>query len=75
MTTPQDLKNKLARRQTVAITFGRPQMKFADIRGHAQLNFDQLNVIAHHLHAVRIGEDQWQQKEKIKGTGNNDAHA
>jgi hypothetical protein len=50
-------------------------MKFADIRGHAQLHFDQLNVIAHHLHAVRIGEDQWQQKEKIKGTGNNDAHA
>ena len=42
--------------------------------GIPQLHFDQLNVIAHHLHAIRTGEDQWKQKENIKRTGDNDAY-
>jgi hypothetical protein len=42
--------------------------------GIPQLHFDQLNVIAHHLHAICTGEDQWQQKENIKKTGDDDAY-
>jgi hypothetical protein len=80
ITTPQDLINKirearLARKEKVEITFGRPQMSSMTYNGIPQLHFDQLNVVAHHLHAIRTGEDQWQQKENIKRTGDDDAYA
>jgi hypothetical protein len=67
ITTPADLINaireaRLARKETVEITFGRPQMSAMTSDGIPQLHFDQLNVTAHHLHAIRTGEDQWNQK-------------
>ena len=36
--------------------------------GIPQLNFNELNVISHHLHAIRTGEDQWNQKENTRQT-------
>ena len=36
--------------------------------GIPQLHFDQLNGIAHHLHAIKMGEDQWKQSENIRCT-------
>jgi hypothetical protein len=80
ITTPQDLTLKIreariARKEHVTVTFGRPQKSSMTSDGIPQLHFDQLNVIAHHLHAIRSGEDQWQQKENIKRTGDDDAYA
>lgn len=43
--------------------------------GIPQLHFDQLNVIAHHLHTIRTGEDLWKQKENIRLTGDDDLYA
>ena len=43
--------------------------------GIPQLHFDQLNVIAHHLHAIKSGEDQWNQKDSIRRTGDDEAYA
>jgi hypothetical protein len=80
ITTPQDLTLKIreariARKEHVTVTFGRLQKSSMTSDGIPQLHFDQLNVIAHHLHAIRSGEDQWQQKENIKRTGDADAYA
>jgi hypothetical protein len=80
ITTPQDVKDtiraaRLARKTTVEITFGRPQSSSLTSDGIPQLHFDQLNVIAHHLHAIRTGEDQWNQKENIKLTGDDETYA
>jgi hypothetical protein len=78
--TPQDLRDKIraariARKENVTIPFGRPPKSHMTSDGMPQLHFDQLNVVAHHLHAVRTGEDQWQQRENFKLTGDDDAHA
>jgi hypothetical protein len=78
--TPQDLRDKIcaartARKENVTITFGRPPKSHMTSDGTPQLHFDQLNVIARHLHAVRTGEDQWQQRENIELAGDDDAHA
>jgi hypothetical protein len=64
ITTPQDLQDiiraaRIAKKETVEITFGRPRLSSMTSDGIPQLHFDQLNVIAHHLHAIRTGEDQW----------------
>ncbi len=80
ITTPQDLQDtiraaRLAKKETVEITFGRPRLSAMTSDGIPQLHFDQLNVIAHHLHAIRTGEDQWKQKENIILTGDDDAYA
>jgi hypothetical protein len=61
--TPQDLRDKIraariARKENVTIPFGRPPKSHMTSDGMPQLHFDQLNVVAHHLHAVRTGEDQ-----------------
>jgi hypothetical protein len=79
-TTPQNLTLKIreariARKEHVTVTFGRPQKSSMTSDGIPQLHFDQLNVIAHHLHAIGSGEDQWQQKENIKRAGDDDACA
>jgi hypothetical protein len=66
---------RIARKEHVTVTFGRPQKSSMTSDGIPQSHFDQLNVIAHHLHAIRSGEDQWQQKENIKRTGDDDACA
>jgi hypothetical protein len=80
VTTPQDLTDKIraariTHQEHIDITFGRPQRSAMTSDGIPQLHFDQLNVIAHHLHAIKTGEDQWQQKENIKRTGDDDAYA
>ena len=80
ITVPQDLTQiireaRLARKDTVEVTFGRPQRSSMTSDGIPQLHSAQLNVIAHHLHAIRTGDDQWQQKENIRRTGDNDAYA
>jgi hypothetical protein len=81
ISTPQEFATKIREaritqgKESVEITFGRPQMSAMTSDGIPQLHFDQLNVIAHHLHAIRTGEDQWNQKENIKRTGDDDAYA
>ena len=80
ISTPQDLVDKIriariANKEHVTITFGRPQMSAMTSDGIPQLHFDQLNVIAHHLHAIKTGEDQWNQRENIRRTGDDDAYA
>jgi hypothetical protein len=80
ITTPQDLTLKIreariTRKEHVTITFGRPQKSSMTSDGIPQLHFDQLKVIAHRLHAIRSGEDQWRQKENIKRTGDDEACA
>jgi hypothetical protein len=46
----------------VRIQFARPNFTALNGEGIPTLNFDQLNVIAHHLNAIDTGEDQWQDK-------------
>ena len=80
ITTTQDLENKIrlarqANKEQVTITFGRPQMSSMTSDGIPQLHFDQLNVIAHHLHAIKTGDDQWNQKDNIRRTGDDEAYA
>jgi hypothetical protein len=80
ITTPQELTPKIreariARKEHVTVTFGRPQKSSMTSDGIPQSHFDQLNVAAHHLHAIGSGEDQWQQKENIKRAGDDDACA
>jgi hypothetical protein len=65
---------QLAHKQFIEVTFGCPQISSMTSDGIPQLHFDQLNVIAHHLHTICTGEDQWQQKENIKRTGDDDAY-
>jgi hypothetical protein len=78
VTTPQDVTTlirdaRLARKQRIKVTFGGPQRSSRTSDEIPQLHFDQLNVIAHHLHALRTGEDQWNQKDNIRRTGIFDA--
>ena len=80
VTTPLDLADKIrltrkANKEHVTITFSRPQMSAMTSDGIPQLHFDQLNVIAHHLHPIETGEDQWNQRENTRCTGDNDAYA
>jgi hypothetical protein len=63
----------LARKETVEVTFGRPQMSSMTSDSIHHLHFDQLKIIAHHVHTVRTGKDQWRQEESIKRTGDNNA--
>jgi hypothetical protein len=46
----------------VKIQFARPIWSALNGEGIPTLNFDQLNVIAHHLHTINHGEDQWEDK-------------
>ncbi len=51
VTTPQDLHDliraaRLARKETIEVTFGRPRLSAMTSDGIPQLHFDQLNVIA-----------------------------
>jgi hypothetical protein len=48
----------------VKIQFARPIWSALNGEGIPTLNFDQLNVIAHHLHAINHGEDQWEDKSE-----------
>jgi hypothetical protein len=80
ITTTEDLATQIrearrALKETVEISFGRPQMSSMTPDGIPQLHFYQLNVIAYYLHAIRTGEDQWNQKANIKRTGDDDAYA
>ena len=43
--------------------------------GIPQLHRDQLGVIAYNLQAIKTGEDQWNQRENIRRTGDDDAYA
>jgi hypothetical protein len=79
ITTPQDMiikirEAKLAHKQFMEVTFGRPQMSSMTSNGIPHLHVDQLNVIAHHLHTICTGDDQWQQKENIKCMGETTTH-
>ena len=78
-TTPQDVSEKIrvarqANKEHVTITFGRPQMSATTSEGIPQMHFDQLNVVAHHLHTMKTQEDQWNQLENTWLTGDNDAN-
>jgi hypothetical protein len=49
-------------RSHVKIQFARPIWSALNGEGIPTLNFDQMNDIAHHLHAINHGEDQWEDK-------------
>lgn len=67
--TPQDIQRILAEHRrkkatTIAIEFSLPQWSGTNGEGLPMLHFDQLNVIAHHLHAIETGEDLWKDKTR-----------
>lgn len=61
VTTPEDIVRILAdkrqqRKTHVTIQFAHPQWHATTSEGVPTLHFDQLNVIAHHPHAMKTGE-------------------
>ena len=64
ITSPNDVARDIAekRRQNrtaVKIQFAHPLWSATSGEGLPTLQFDQLNVIAHHLHAINTGETLW----------------
>jgi hypothetical protein len=56
----QVLNEKRRKGQTqVRIQFAQPQWNSMTGEGLPTLHFDQLNVIAHHLHHITTGDDLW----------------
>jgi hypothetical protein len=56
----QVLNEKGRKGQTqVRIQFAQPRWNLMTGKGLPTLHFDQLNVIAHHLHHITMGEDLW----------------
>jgi hypothetical protein len=47
------------RKQFVTIQFAQPTWSATSSEGVPTLQFDQLNVIAHHMHAIKTGENLW----------------
>jgi hypothetical protein len=59
----QVIKEKRRKGQTqVRIQFAQPRWNSMTGEGLPTLHFDQLNVIAHHLHHINTGEDLWLDK-------------
>jgi hypothetical protein len=50
--------------QQVKVQFAQPIWSSMTGEGLPTLHFDQLNVIAHHLHTINTGEDPWTDKTK-----------
>jgi hypothetical protein len=62
--TPADVvrimaEKRLQRKQYVTIQFAQPSWSATSSEGVPTLQFDQLNVIAHHLHTINTGETLW----------------
>jgi hypothetical protein len=59
----QVIKEKRRKGQTqIRIQFAQPRWSSMTGEGLPTLHFDQLNVIAHHLHHISTGEDLWPNK-------------
>jgi hypothetical protein len=52
-------EKRLQRKQHVTVQFARPAWTATSSEGIPTLQFDQLNVIAHHLHTIKTGETLW----------------
>jgi hypothetical protein len=62
--TPADVvrimaEKQLQRKQYVTVQFAQPTWSTTSNKGVPTLQFDQLNVIAHHMHAIRTGKTLW----------------
>jgi hypothetical protein len=62
--TPADVvrimaEKRLQHKRYVTIQFAHPSWSATSSEGVPTLQFDQMNVIAHHLHAIRTGETLW----------------
>ena len=67
ITCPQDVTKAIShyRKQkhaTIDVHFAHPNWTATTGKGLPMLSFDQLNVIAHHLHAITTGKDLWVDK-------------
>jgi hypothetical protein len=52
-------EKRLQRKQYVTVQFAQPAWSATSSEGVPTLQFDQLNVIAHHMHAINTGETLW----------------
>jgi len=62
--TPEDVIRILAEKRVqhkthVIVQFAQPKWTATTSEGVPTIHFDQLNVIAHHLHAIKTGETLW----------------
>jgi hypothetical protein len=62
--TPADIvrimaEKRLQQKQYVTVQFAQPGWSATSSDGVPTLQFDQLNVIAHHIHAINTGETLW----------------
>jgi hypothetical protein len=64
VTNPADVVSIIAKKRranctSITVQFARPRWTATTGEGVPNLQFDQLNVIAHHLHTIRTGETLW----------------
>jgi hypothetical protein len=52
-------EKQLQRKQFVTVQFAQPAWSATTSKVVPTLQFDQLNVIAHHMHAIKTGENLW----------------
>lgn len=69
ISTVEDIKHAIAlsrksSKQHVKVHFAQPNWSAHNGNGIPMLHFDQLNVIAHHIHTIKTGEDLWKNKNQ-----------